>query len=103
MSAEVTRRQGIRGYGLLVGLVVLGGVSAVGLGGLGLVAYFEAAGRSVKTAREGNALLGSLETALALWSFGILGLLVAVTALVVIVKGLSDDVAAARRGPVERR
>lgn len=96
----MVRRQGLLGYGALIGLVVAGLAGALGLGGLGLVAYFRAAEREVKSATEGRALMDSLESALALWSFGVLSLLVAIVALVVLLKGLSDDVAAARRGPV---
>ena len=95
------RRQGLVGYGLLLGLIVLGLGGALGLGGLGLAAYFQAADRPMKAAHDAPGLASALEGALVLWSFGILSLLVAITSFVVLLKGLSDDVAGARRGPIE--
>ncbi len=85
---------------MLLALVGGGLLSALGLGGLGLRAYFAAADAEVKDAGQGRALLDSLEGALALWSFGVLAFLIAVVAFVILLKGLSDDVARARRGPV---
>jgi hypothetical protein len=88
------------GYGSLVGLVVLGLAGALGLGGLGLQAYFAASESPVANARDGRALVASLEGALVIWCFGVLAFVVAVTAFIVLLKSLADDVARARRGPV---
>jgi hypothetical protein len=100
MSGATRERQGLKGYAALVTLVAGGALGALVLGGMGLAAYFGAADATVKTTRDGHLLLGTLENALMLWSFGVLSLLVAVIALIVLIKGLADDVATARRGPV---
>ena len=100
MAVSGHEKQGLVGYGAHVALVAGGGLGALILGGMGVLAYFGAADATVKTARDGHVLLGTLENALMLWSFGILSLLVSVIALVVLLKGLADDVATARRGPV---
>jgi len=94
------QRQGFLGYATLVALVVGGLAGGIALGGAGLAAYFGAAEQHVRNAKEGAKLASSLESALVWWSFGVLSLLVAVIAFVVLLKGLSDDVARARRGPV---
>ena len=96
-----SKRSGFLGYTALVALVASGLVGALVLGALGLYAYFAAAGAEVKTSAQGHAFLASLESAITLWSFGVLALLVAIVAFTVLLKGLSDDVASARRGPVE--
>lgn len=93
-------RQGLKGYTVLVALVSLGLLGAGGLGWAGLSAYFDAARAPVDNARDGRALVHTLEGALVLWSFGVLSFLVAVVAFLVLLKALSDDVARARRGPV---
>ncbi len=95
------RRQGLLGYGLLLGLILLGLAGTVSLGGLGLSAYFQAAERPVKAAHDAPGLASALETALVYWSFGILSLLITIISFVVLLKGLSDDVEGARRGPIE--
>ncbi len=93
-------RSGFFGYAALVATAAIGLVTALVLGGLGLWAYFAAADRDVRNSEQGHALLASLESALALWSFGVLALLVAIVAFTVLLKGLADDVSQARRGPV---
>jgi hypothetical protein len=98
--ARPDERKGLLGYATLVALVVSGLGGALVLGGLGLRAYFAASGMPVTSGRDGRALLETLEGALVLWSFGVLALIVAVTAFVVLMKELSDDVARARRGPM---
>jgi hypothetical protein len=95
------RARGAFGYAALVALAVGGLLGALVLGGLGLYAYFAAAGSDVHTSAQAHALGASLESALAFWSFGILSLLVAIVAFTVLVKGLADDVSSARRGPVD--
>ncbi len=97
MSAS--RRSGVLGYTALVATTALGVAGAFVLGGLGLLAYFAAAERDVRSSEQGHALLASLESALVLWSFGVLALLIAIVAFTVLLKGLADDVATARRGP----
>ena len=92
---------GLFGYAALVTIAVLGLVGALGLGGLGLYSYFAAAQRDVTNTAQGHALLASLETAVAFFSFGVLSLLIAIVAFTVLLKGLSDDVSTARRGPIE--
>jgi hypothetical protein len=94
------QRSGLVGYAALVLLAAGGVVGALVLGGLGLWAYFAAAERDVKNATQGHALIASLESSVALFAFGVLSLIVAIVAFTVLVKGLADDVASARRGPV---
>src|SRR3954451_21350415 len=94
------QKSGLFGYAALVTIAGGGLLAALGLGGLGLYAYFAAADSDVKTSAQGHALLASLESALALWSFGVLALLVSIVAFTVLLKGLADDVSSARRGPV---
>lgn len=94
-------RTGLFGYAALVAMAAGGLVGALVLGGLGLYAYFAAAERDVRTSAQGHALMASLESAVALWSFGVLALLVAIVAFTVLLKGLADDVSNARRGPVD--
>jgi hypothetical protein len=96
----VARREGAFGYAVLVALAAGGFVGGLVLGGLGLYAYFAASDLPVRNTAQGRALLGSLESALVLWSFGVLALLIGVVAFTVLLKGLSDDVSSARRGPV---
>ena len=100
MSSSPERRHGLRGYAILALLCVGGLAGAAALGGLGLKAYFAAAEAPVTRAHEARALVSSLEGALVLWCFGVLFLVVAITAFVVLLKALSDDVQQARRGPV---
>ncbi|MEZ0230734.1 MAG: hypothetical protein ACAI25_19085 [Planctomycetota bacterium] len=97
MSRE---KGGAVGYAALVTLAAGGLVGALVLGGLGLYAYFAAADQDVRNTAQGHALVASLESALALWSFGVLALLVSIVAFTVLLKGLADDVSQARRGPV---
>ncbi|HZV03443.1 MAG TPA: hypothetical protein VFF73_42455 [Planctomycetota bacterium] len=91
---------GAFGYATLVVLTAGGFLGGLVLGGLGLYAYFAASDLPVRNTTQGRALLASLESALVLWSFGVLSLLVGVVAFTVLLKGLSDDVSSARRGPV---
>jgi hypothetical protein len=93
-------KTGLLGYAALIALAGGGLLGALVLGGLGLQAYFAAAERDVTTSSQGHALLASLESAVALWSFGVLSLLVAIVAFTVLLKGLADDVSNARRGPL---
>ena len=102
VSSPSDRRQGLVGYATLAGLCAAGLGGAAVLGGLGLQAYFAAAQAPVTKAGEARALVSSLEGALVLWCFGVLALCVAITAFVVLLKALSDDVSRARRGPGER-
>ena len=99
-SSQSKARNGLLGYAALIALAAGGLLGAFGLGGLGLWSYVAAAERDVKTTDQAHALGASLEAAVAYWSFGVLSLLVAIVAFTVLLKGLSDDVASARRGPV---
>lgn len=93
-------RKGFLGYAALGTLAGGSLVLAAVLGGLGVYGYFVAADSEVKSSQQGHALAASLESALVYWSFGILALLVSIVAFTVLLKGLADDVASARRGPV---
>jgi hypothetical protein len=93
-------RSGLIGYAALVALVLSGIATSFVLGGMGVSLYFGAGESEVTTAAQGHELLGTLELSVLLFSFGVLGLLVAIVAFIVLVKSLSDDVARERRGPI---
>ncbi len=93
-------RVGLAGYGCLVALLLGPGVGGLWLLVLGIGRVVAGSGAEMKHAGDAHALADSLEVAVAYAGAGALLLLVALVALVVLLKELSDDAARRARGPV---
>ena len=92
---------GLKGYGCLLTLVVSGlcGGGLLLVLGVGRVVG-AGQGPAPEGGAEAQALVGSLETAVAMCGAGALALLVATVAGVVLLKELGDDAARRQRGPM---
>lgn len=93
-------RVGLAGYGCLVALLLGPGVGGLWLVVLGVGRVVAGSGAELKHAGDAHELANSLEVAVAYAGAGALLVLIALVALVVLLKELSDDAARRARGPV---
>ena len=101
-GTQTTRsdRVGLAGYGCLVALLLAGGGGGCALMLAGIGAFIGASGTEVEDTADAAGFLESLEGSVVLCGSATLALLVAVIALVILLKELGDDMAKRRRGAV---